>query len=111
LVFFDDIDNPCKRKGGNYHEWSVFQAIDWRGAPIAGSDAESFRWMTMDRLRRVAERTEYFMKKYNLEGIQVGVLTREIFGNPDDGKTDPEWLAEMGLEPVWYHILKDIKLI
>ena len=113
LVFFDDIDNPCKREGGNQHEWSVFQAIDWRGTPLAGSDAKSFRWVSLEELKKMAEQTEYFMKKYSLEYIQVGDLTRAIFGNANEGKTDPEWLAEMGLEPVWYYILKSesVKLI
>jgi len=111
LVFFDNLDNPCKREGGNQHAWSVFQAIDWQGQPMAGSDAKSFRWTTLDQLKKMVERTEYFMKKYKLEAIQVGDLTRAIFGNTNEGKIDSEWLAEMGLEPVWYYILKNIQLI
>ena len=111
-VFKEDIDNPCKREGGSHHAWEVYTALRWSGILKAGSDARKARWFSPDDLRKIAERTEYFMKKYNIPYDRVGALTVAIFGkNPADKKTDPEWKAHMGLEPVWYYILKKLGII
>lgn len=111
-VFRESIDNPCKREGGSHHLWEVFEALRWSGELKAGSDAKEARWFSSADLKRIAERTEYFIKKYGISYEQVGKLTVAIFGkNPEDKATDPEWKEEMGLEPVWYYILKKLGLI
>ncbi len=52
------------------------------------------------------------MKKYGIPYDNVGKLTVAIFGNdPALKNTDPEWKEQMGLEPVWYYILKKAKVI
>lgn len=109
LLLRSAIDNPCKREGGYHHDWWVFQAIKWSGELKAGDDAKEAFWASGEELKKFAARTEYFMKKYNISYAEVGKLTRAIFGDiPAEKKTDPEWQAEMGLEPVWYKILKDL---
>ena len=109
LVWKGLVANPCKRDGGTYHEWEVYKAQSWKGEPKAGSDAKEFLWVLPAELKRLAERTEYFIKKYQTD--DVGALTKAIFGDPAEKKTDPEWIAEMGLEPVWYFILKELKIL
>lgn len=111
LVFEEDINNPCKREGGNHHYWFVFRAIDWNGALKHGSDAREAFWTSMNELKVFALRTEYFVKKYNIQHNEVGRLTFAIFGDPAQKNTDTEWKSNMGLEPVWYKILKDLKII
>lgn len=111
LVFDGGINNPCKRDGGNYHYWFVFKAGFWNGELKAGSDAKEAFWVSKDRLKEYARRTEYFMKKYNVLYNEVGRLTFAIFGDPAQKNTDAEWKDEMGLEPVWYKILKELKII
>jgi len=112
LIFREDIDNPCKREDGLHHLWEVYEAADWQGELKAGSDAKAYRWVTLRELRKMAERTEYFMKKHKVLYDEVGRLTRAIFGvDPVQKKTDSEWKEEMGLEPVWYYMLKKITLI
>ncbi|MDP3726561.1 MAG: NUDIX hydrolase [bacterium] len=111
-VFKEDLDNPCKRMGGTHHLWEVYEAVRWSGTLKAGSDAKRARWFSPEDLKRVANRTEYFMEKYKIPYDQMGKLTVAIFGkNPEDKATDPEWKEEMGLEPVWYYILKKVAVI
>lgn len=109
LVFREDIDNPCKREGGTHHRWGVYDASSFTGEFKAGSDAKKCRWVTRQELARMAERTEYFMRKYDIPYTEVGKLTRAIFGaDPSQKRTDSEWKEQMGLEPVWYYMLKKI---
>ena len=112
LFWHNTVDNPCKREGGNHHDWWIFKARKWSGEVKAGDDAKKAFWSSYEELQKFAARTEYFMRKYNIPYTEVGRLTKEIFGDvPAEKKTDPEWQAEMGLEPVWYFILKALKLI
>jgi ADP-ribose pyrophosphatase YjhB (NUDIX family) len=108
-VWAGTVDNPCKREGGTFHNWVVFKAVSWKGKLKAGDDAKRAFWISFVDLKKFAVRTEYFMKKYNIPYSEVGRLTKAIFGDiPAEKKTDPEWTIEMGLEPVWYKILKDL---
>jgi ADP-ribose pyrophosphatase YjhB (NUDIX family) len=101
------LDNPCKRVNGSYHLWEVYYANNWSGELKAGDDAKKVSWMSIDDLRRLAKRTEYFSRhKYKIPWYEVGALTRAIFGDPENKHTDPEWKEQMGLEPVWYFILR-----
>ncbi len=112
LVFKEDIDNPCKRAGGSHHLWEVYKAVRWSGTLKAGDDAKKADWFKPEELKKIAQRTEYFMKKYGIPYDRVSELTIAIFGkNPEDKATDPEWKEEMGLEPVWYYILKKVGII
>ena len=110
-VWSGRIDNPCKREGGSFHDWEVFEASVWSGDLRAGDDAKRFFRAAPDELKKIAARTEYFMKKYGVSYENIGELTRKIFGDPTTKNTDPEWKADMGLEPVWYFILKKLHLI
>jgi len=108
LVFKEEIDNPCKREGGSHHLWEVYQAEEWNGEPNAGDDAKAAYWGSAEKIGELARRTEYFMAKYGIPYDGVGALTRAIFGDPALKNIDPEWVSEMGLEPVWYYILKKL---
>jgi len=112
LVFEEDINNPCKREGGTHHLWKVYEALNWSGELKAGSDAKKAVWFSPAELQKIAARTEYFMKKYGISHDKVCELTVAIFGkNPEEKATDSEWKQEMGLEPVWYYILKKLGII
>lgn len=107
-VFEEDISNPCKREGGSHHFWTVYESHSWTGELKASSDAKKAHWMTPEQVRRIAARTEYFMRKYGVGYEDVDRLTRAIFGDPEKKLTNPEWKREMGLEPVWYYIYKKL---
>ncbi|MBI2025030.1 MAG: NUDIX hydrolase [Candidatus Harrisonbacteria bacterium] len=110
LLFRGRINNPCRR-GASYHDFWGYIADEWSGEPVSGSDAKSFFWASPEKLRKLASRTELFFQKRKLQNNQVGELTRMIFGDPASPKTDPEWLADPGLEPVWYFLLKSAKVL
>lgn len=106
-LYSGTIDNPCKRENGSEHSWEVYQACNWSGELKAGDDAKKATWMSLDDLRTLAKRTEYFSRhKYQIPWYEVGALVRAIFGDPQNKNTDPEWKEQMGLEPVWYYILR-----
>lgn len=111
LVWSGRVDNPCRREGGSYHDWEVYRAKSWSGMPRAGDDAKNYFWASPERLSRLARHTEYFMKKYNTDFHHVGNLIVKIFGDPAAKNTDHEWVDEMGLEPVWYFILRELGII
>ncbi len=111
LVWHGRIDNPCKREGGSSHDWQVFEAKKWHGELKAGDDAKRFFLCSPAELAKLASRTEYFAEKYGVSPLQVGKLTLKIFGNPAKKNTDLEWVAYPGLEPVWYFILKQLRVL
>ena len=111
LVWSGKIDNPCKREGGSFHDWEIFEAESWHGDLVPGDDAKRFFLGSLDNLKKLGARTDYFAKKYGINYEKVGELTLKIFGSPTERITDPEWVAEPGLEPVWYFILKQIDTI
>lgn len=113
MIWRGDLQNLCKREGGTHHFWEVFEAIKWSGKLKEGDDAKRFFLVTEEELRKIAERTEYFIKKYNISHERIADLTLAIFGDPSSSerKTDPEWKENPGLEPAWYSILKKIKFI
>ncbi|MEK9186589.1 MAG: NUDIX domain-containing protein [Patescibacteria group bacterium] len=112
--FTNEVENPCKRQGGDHHSWKVYRTLEWSGKVKAGSDAKRFFWASPKEVKRLAKRTEYFMEKYEIPYSRVGELTLAIFGNPqsaEQNRTDEEWYWGMGLEPVWYYIIKNIGII
>lgn len=111
LVFGGRVNNPCKREDGSHHVWGVFRSTQWDGEVAAGSDAKRFFWTTFEELRKCAARTEFFIKKYSIDWQDVDKLTKAIFGDPKNPQVDSEWQAEMGLEPVWFFILKKLNYI
>ena len=111
LRFAERLDNPCKREDGLYHHWQVFEVVTWSGTLTAGSDAKEVFWVPRKQLYRYAHRTEYFMHKYQISCGDIGMLTHAIFGDPTLHNTDSEWKENPGLEPVWYFILKSIRIL
>lgn len=135
------LDNPCKREGGIKHCWEVYFVYGWNGKLKVGSDAKEAFWAPPSAVKAMAMRTEYFIRKYSggrlskdvedrsvpfelvaQDGfgsggdkftMSVGTLTRAIFGDPQSGgqDVDPEWKEGMGLEPVWYYLLKQMHFI
>ena len=109
LVWKKRIPSPCKRENGTFHEVEIYKALEWEGEPRAGDDAKSFFWATPEKLSSLISRTEYFVQKYNIPFSNVKDLTRAIFGTPEQNNIDPEWIKDVGIEPVWCYILRDLK--
>jgi len=103
-VLHERFENPCKRTGGSWHEWYVFDAADWSGNLKAGSDAKEARWISHDELYTLAERTHSFSEKFNIPFSKISTLTEKVVG-------DSEWQESPGLEPVWVVLLERIGIL
>jgi len=102
--FEGKFHNPCKREGGLWHKWQVFETNKWQGELQSGSDAKEAFWASREDLRRLAERTIYFSVKLE---TQIEDLSQFIPAVTND----PEWQKDPGLEPVWYIMLKKIGIL
>jgi len=90
LVLDKDKSNPCRRKGGTWHHWNVYN-VDTKGE-IERSAAETKQadWFTMSAVRKLADRTQAYLQ---------GSVSEE------------SWQSQPGLEPVWYEHFKDLKIL
>ncbi len=85
LVLEADCDNKCRRPGGDWHHWRIYEASA-SGQIIENEDeAQDAGWYPLVRVQEMARRTE----AYRAERI-----------------SDEEWQADPGLEGVWYDFLK-----
>ena len=98
--------NPCKRDGGNGHEWTVFEATKWEGVLRASSDAKEAFWVKPEDLKKLIDRTYSFLgtKGIDLKDSNVDRATVAL-------ATDAEWLKNPGIEPVWCLMLKEIGMM
>lgn len=97
--------NPCRREGGDHHNWQIFEVGEWRGIPTAGSDAQELIWLPESSITALASRTARIAEQYVLlRSTNQGLLTRLL-------ASDQEWRADPGLELVWCLILTSMKMI
>src|SRR5690606_38011855 len=71
------VDNRCRRPGGDYHDWTVFEAKNVAGELIpSAEETNGARWYSREELQAIAYTT-----------LQLG---RETL--PDDTAFEPIWL-------------------
>lgn len=81
LIFEGRIDNVCRREGGIWHYWKIYE-VGARGKIKRSTDeTKQAGWYSREELQKLAERT----KKY---------VAGEI--------SDEKWRADPGLETFWY---------
>ena len=98
------FENPCKRRGGSWHEWKIYEATEWNGELRASSDAAEAFWATADELKKLADRTLYFSAKL---GIPIKELARFI----PSSVFHEEWKKSPGLEAVWLLMLQRVGIL
>jgi len=96
--------NSCKREGGSWHEWCVYEATQWSGTLRAASDAATAQFMTLDELEKLEKRTEYISEK-------LGIPIDDLENSTPKFAEDPEWIEKPGLEPVWVVMLCKIGIL
>lgn len=96
--------NSCKRDGGTGHKWEVWEATEWKGDLKPSSDAKEAFWASEERLRKLAERTHSFAKKFGIVVDDEPEIAAAV-------TSDPEWQQEPGLEPVWVMMLEKMKIL
>jgi ADP-ribose pyrophosphatase YjhB (NUDIX family) len=78
-------DNPCRRQGGTWHNWKIYQA-DAQGDPKPSEqEVKRLHWCTRDELETLAARTRLFLEKK---------------------LSEPDWKSQPGLEPIWLEWLQ-----
>ena len=83
-------ENKCRRDGGTWHYWKIYQA-EVQGDIVASSDeTKQVGWFSPERIRELSDRTG----KY---------LSGEI--------TEKEWEESPGIEVVWYEWFKELEII
>lgn len=103
-VLEETFQNPCKREGGSYHEWHVFDVLNWSGEPKAASDAKEVFWATRQELNDLAQKTIDILKKAEIPLENLSEATHFVTQNK-------EWSENPGLEPVWIIMLKKIGIL
>ncbi|MFA6158341.1 MAG: NUDIX domain-containing protein [Candidatus Paceibacterota bacterium] len=90
LIFEGRKNNPCRRDGGTWHEWRLYDTT--RVGELRRSEDETKRanWYDKDEIRLLAGKTEARL------GSKI---------------SDEEWDKSPGLEPVMYEFFKELKLI
>jgi len=93
-------DNPCRREGGTWHYWKIYQVeiggdiskLDSRQLELKRSEDETKQagWFSADQIKSLAQRTE----KY---------LAGEI--------PEKEWQQSPGIEPVWCEWFKELNIL
>lgn len=101
------MPNTCKREGGSFHEWTLFEARDWSGE-ISASEEEVKGYCWVDRAELLSLKTdlEAFAERKNLSLILEN-LPLVVQATNEDG----EWGKNPGLEPPMYFLFKKLGLI
>src|SRR6266567_3513893 len=94
LVAEGDRWNRCRRPNGSWHHWQVYEVTigeAQRSTPQwNASESKQIGWYDYAQTRQLAARTEQYLEKK---------LSEE------------SWLADPGLEAVWYHWLAGLKIL
>lgn len=101
------LKNPCKRAGGSYHDWTIFEAIQWSGVVNPSEDeTKGYRWISRQELQDLARRLEGFAQSEDVP-LETDELPR-IVQATNERKS---WIDSPGLEPPMYFILKDLYIL
>lgn len=83
-------ENICRREGGNWHYWKIYEAQV--SGDLKGSESETRQvgWFDVGDIRGLAERTSLYLK---------------------GGVTQEDWDRSPGIEPVWVDFLEELKIV
>ena len=83
-------ENPCRREGGSWHYWKIYQIEATGEIKRSEDETKQAIFDKKDDLLLLASKTEKYLR--------------------GDIKQD-DWEKSPGLEPVWYEWLKELKII
>lgn len=83
-------ENTCRRPGGSWHYWKVYEAEVKGSLKPSQDETKKTGWYTKDEIRRLAAKTE----KYNKGEI-----------------SDDEWKQSPGLEGNFYDWVKELNIV
>ena len=83
-------ENPCRREGGTWHYWKIFEAKTEGGVMASPDETKQYGWYTRVQIRTLLEKT----KNYILGGM-----------------SEAEWQSSPGIEPVWREWFSELKVV
>ena len=102
--------NPRKyfkcRRGGQYHDWQIFEVRWWGELKPSQDEIKNTRWCSGEEIERLAVKTESYLEKIRQAKILQEELTTAMLKN-----IEKEWQDNPGLEPVWYEFFKELGII
>lgn len=83
-------DNPCRREGGAWHYWKIYQVETDGDIKRSEDETKQADWFSKDQIMALAKRTEDYL---------AGNISSE------------EWQRSPGIEPVWYEWFKELGIL
>lgn len=80
-------ENPCRRVGGSWHYWKIYEAVTTGDPQPSVTEVKNFCWATQHELSFLASRAKDYL-------------------NHTISETD--WRDKPGLEPVWLEWLTEL---
>lgn len=90
LVYEGRKDNPCRREGGDWHHWKIYEADTEDEAKCSLDETKQAGWHSSEEIRKLSERTQAYLREE---------VSRE------------EWEKAPGLEPVLAEFLRELKIV
>lgn len=90
LVLEARMDNRCRREGGNWHQWKLYEAEAAGELKRSEDETKQAGWHSSGDIKILAERTEAYLA---------------------DKISEAEWLENPGLEPVMNEFFKQLKIV
>ena len=99
--------NSCKRDGGAYHDWTVFEATRWIGKlKLSEDEVKKTFWADRETIFKIAKRLEDFAGS-----LGISITKENLPQIVKATNSDPLWEQSPGLEPPMYFLFKELKLI
>jgi len=83
-------ENPCRREGGNWHYWKIYQVEASGEIKRSEDETKQAIFYKKNDLLLLANKTEKYL---------------------DGSIEQDDWEKSPGLEPIWYKWLKELKII
>jgi len=90
LVAEGKKNNPCRREGGSWHYWKIYQVDTEGDIKRSRDETKQAEWFTLDQIKSLARRTERYL---------AGEIPEE------------EWQQSPGIEPVWVEWFRELRLL
>lgn len=90
LILEGRKENPCRREGGTWHYWKIYQFEADGEIKRSEDETKQAGWFSVDQIKSLVQRTKSYL---------AGEILEE------------EWQQSPGLEPVWVEWFKELKII
>jgi len=83
-------DNSCRREGGSWHYWKIYQVDADRDIKRSEDETKQAGWFSLDQIKSLAQKTERYL---------AGEIPEE------------EWKQSPGIEPVWLEWFRELEMV